>query len=208
MSPQADVFAPRLENADGAFQVSCFRDFRPLSELLIASKLGFLFRLLPGHVVPGGPAIASSPTDWVSFAAVMIRHSLMRNIGVLDAGYFLYFDDPDFCHRARLNGASTVVVPEARFVHLQGQSNPLESLRRSKKRKPWYFFRSRSRYYAKHYGRFGLFIANVCWELGFLVALMLRAAVRRPLPSCEREWLDVWSGFLNPLAKPTRGQDG
>ncbi len=207
ISPEADIFAPRLENADGAPQVSCFRDFRPLGELLTASKLGFLFQLLPKYVVPGGPAEASSPTDWVSFAAVMLRHRLMQDIGVLDAGYFLYFDDPDFCRRASANGAKTIVVPDAAIVHLQGQSNPLESLKRAKKRKPWYFFRSRSRYYAKYYGRLGLLTANLFWELGFVTALTLRLALRRPLPSSKREWLDIWLGFLNPLALPCRGQD-
>lgn len=208
ISPDTSIFAPLLENPDGTPQVSCFRDFRPLGEILAASKLGFLFRVLPRYVVPGGPANGSSPTDWVSFAAVMIRHSLMREIGVLDAGYFLYFDDPDFCHRARLHGARTLVVPESRFVHLQGQSNPLESLKRAKERKPWYHFRSRSRYYAKYFGRGGLLVANLSWEIGFVVAVLLWLLLRRPLPSGRREWLDIWSGFWRPLAAPDRSQDG
>jgi GT2 family glycosyltransferase len=206
--PSVEIFAPRLEEPDGTPQVSCFRAFRPLSEFVISTRLGAVARLLPGYVIPGGPAEEGSPTAWVSFAAVMIRFSLLRRIGPLDGGYFLYFDDADYCESARKAGAGTAVVPGARVVHLQGQSNPLEQLKRARKRKPWYHFRSRSRYYAKHRGRLGLLAANLAWEAGFAVSLVLWLLFRRPLPVSEHEWIDIWGGFLNPLAPPRRGQDG
>ncbi|MBZ0172320.1 MAG: glycosyltransferase, partial [Phycisphaerales bacterium] len=154
--------------------------------------------------------VRDEPTTpaWASFACALIRHDILREIGVLDPGFFLYFDDPDYCRRVRRAGHTVLNVPEARVVHLRGKSNPAKELMRQKKRRPWYHYASRTRYYAKHSGRLGLLAANLCWTTGHAIALLRRLLGGKEAPACEREARDIWTNFWRPMAMPERGQDG
>jgi len=48
----------------------------------------------------------------------MVRHSVMERIGLLDDGYFMYSEDTDYCHRARLAGSRVVYLPSAELTHV------------------------------------------------------------------------------------------
>jgi GT2 family glycosyltransferase len=56
------------------------------------------------------------------FGAVLLRTSALAEIGLPDPGYFLYYEDADWCYRARLRGWSVVAAPAARVVHQFGAS--------------------------------------------------------------------------------------
>jgi len=206
--PEAGIISPRLEWPDGTPQNSCFRDFRPLAEFDIASGIGLVSKVLRGYVT--AIPVRDEPTtpDWTSFACALIRLSVLREIGTLDPGFFLYFDDPDYCRHARRRGFGILNVPSARVVHLRGRSNPAKELTEQKKRRPWYHYASRARYYTKYYGRFGLLLANILWTAGHLLALLRRVVAGRRAPACEREVLDIWTNFGDPLRMPEKGQDG
>jgi N-acetylglucosaminyl-diphospho-decaprenol L-rhamnosyltransferase len=118
---------------------------------------------------------------------------------VLDDGFFLYFDDLDFCRRARVAGWTVRNWPAARVVHLRGRSNPVKEMTAERKRRPAYWYESRARYYAKHYGWWGLLGANVAWWLGRGVSLVREALGNKAPHVCEREWLDIWSNWRKPL---------
>ncbi len=202
----AGIISPRLEWPDGAPQPSCFRNWRPLDELLGAARLGPLSRRFgrDGIALP----VADAPTwpEWTSFACALIRREVFERIGVLDDGFYLYFDDPDFCLRARQAGWRVLNWPAARVVHLRGRSNPLKEMTAQRKRRPRYWYESRARYYAKHFGRLGLLRANLLWWLGRAVSLPRELLTRRPSHVCQREWLDVWIRSLDPLRPPEARQ--
>jgi GT2 family glycosyltransferase/glycosyltransferase involved in cell wall biosynthesis len=62
--------------------------------------------------------------DYVSGAALMIRRSLLRELGGFDTHYApAYYEDTDLCFRARAAGYRVVVQPGSTIVHLEGQSN-------------------------------------------------------------------------------------
>ena len=206
--PEAGVISPRLEWPDGTPQISCFRDFHPLVELDKAAGLGVITRLLQRYVTAIPVTDMPSRPDWTSFACALIRRDTLLQIGVLDPGFFLYFDDPDYCRRARREGFVVVNVPDAHVVHLRGRSNPLKELTREHKRRPWYHFASRTRYYAKHYGWSGLLAANLLWALGHAIAWLRRLATGLEVPACEHEAQDIWTNFFHPMAMPSRSQDG
>lgn len=206
--PEAGIVSPRLEWPDGTPQVSCFRDFHPFTELEKAAGIGPVTKVF-GRYVTSMP-LSDEPTnpEWTSFACALIRTEVLRAVGTLDKGYFLYFDDPDYCRMARDAGYRVLNVPSARVVHLRGKSNPSKQLAKEKKRRPWYHYASRARYYAKHHGRLGLFFANILWELGYCVALLRRLVGGKRPPACEGEWRDIWINFSRPMVMPERGQDG
>lgn len=55
--------------------------------------------------------------DWVSGAAFMIRCRVVEELGYLEDDFFIYWEEVDFCCRARAAGWRVVVAPGARAVH-------------------------------------------------------------------------------------------
>ena len=62
--------------------------------------------------------------DYVSGAALMIRHDLLTKLNGFDDHYApAYYEDTDLCFRARAEGFRVVVQPKSTIIHLEGQSN-------------------------------------------------------------------------------------
>ncbi len=51
--------------------------------------------------------------DYVTGAAMAIRDTALRKIGLFDEGYFMYFEEVDYCTRAKAAGFRVVYVPKA-----------------------------------------------------------------------------------------------
>jgi GT2 family glycosyltransferase len=88
--------------------------------------------------------------DYVSGCALMARSEVIEKIGLLDESYKMYFEDTDFCMRARRAGFGCYYVPQARMWHkispsTGGQTSPRKIKRKLKS--SWIFFRR----YAKSY---------------------------------------------------------
>lgn len=69
---------------------------------------------------PGTDSDARRAVPWLSGACLMVSAPLWRRLGGFDPEYFLYWEDVDLSHRARLAGARLVVDPGARAVHAPG----------------------------------------------------------------------------------------
>lgn len=203
-NPQIGMVSPRLEWPDGSPQESCFRFHRPINELIRSAATGPITRLFKRFEVPLRVSDMVLYPEWTSFACVLIRRQVFEDIGLLDEGFFMYFEDVDFCKRAREAGWQIIHNPEAHVVHLRGGSSPVKSQAAKKKRLPRYFYESRSRYYHKHFGRFGLFRANIYWHLGWLVAMVRKLFSNSYQANiCEKQWRDIWINFCNPVAPYT-----
>jgi GT2 family glycosyltransferase len=59
----------------------------------------------------------------VKGAAVLIRKSVVDNIGLFDDDYWCYFEETDFCHRALLSGYEVKYVPLSPIYHAGGGSS-------------------------------------------------------------------------------------
>jgi len=200
-NPQMGMASPRLEWPDGSPQESCFRFHRPVNELIRSACTGPITRLLKRYEVPLPVCDEISYPEWTSFACVLIRRELFEQIGLLDDEFFMYFEDVDFCRRARAAGWPIINNPRAHVLHLRGGSSPVKSQAAKKKRLPRYFYESRSRYYYKHFGRWGLLMANVFWHLGALIGRGRQLFSRSYRPNiCESQWRDIWTNFTRPNA--------
>ena len=147
--PTVGIAGSRLEDPDGTPQRSAFRFKSPLGEFESQIRLGAVTRLLSRWVV--APPVVDYPceTDWVAGASMIVRRGVFDQAGLLDEGYFTYFDDIDFCHTARKCGWPTWYVPGSRVVHLVGQSTGVNATPR---RLPPYLLEARRRYFLKHHG--------------------------------------------------------
>lgn len=56
-------------------------------------------------------------------AGMLIRGSLLRSVGLLDEGFFMYDEDVDWCARAQAQGWTLWLVPAARVFHHGGASS-------------------------------------------------------------------------------------
>jgi N-acetylglucosaminyl-diphospho-decaprenol L-rhamnosyltransferase len=199
--PQAGLIAPRLEWSDRTPQISCFRDHGPIAELIHGSQTGPLACLLRVWQVPVAVSDRPMRCDWVSFACVLIRHEVLERVGLLDEGYFMYFEDADYCRRARRAGFEVLYWPQSRVVHLRGGTSPVKRLSRQRRRRPAYYYLSRSRYLAKFYGRPGLWGANLLWLTGRTIALARELLGNKQPHTCDGEERDLWTGAWRPLAR-------
>jgi GT2 family glycosyltransferase len=186
------IFSPRLEWKDGAPQVSCFRFHSPISELIFSSGTGSVTKLFKKYNVPKKIVDEVTMPDWTSFACVLIKREVFQNIGYLDEGYFMYYEDVDFCRRAREAGFGLVNVPSSHVVHLRGQSSGLKKLQHEQKRLPSYYYHSRKRYFTKFYGKAGFWAGNLCWLAGRSLSLIKEILFRKTHPLPAYQHIDIW----------------
>lgn len=198
-SPHAGLIAPRLEHEDGVQQISAFLFPTPATELVRGARTGLITRLFPR--IARGQAAQSLGDDleWASFACIMARGDMQRQIGPMDEGYFLYFEDIDYCLTARRQGWRVAYAADAVAVHHRGGSAPVKTLSKGRKRLPPYFYASRTRFFYKAHGRMGLLAANLLWMLGEGVGAARRLFGQGDLRPHDNELTDIWINFWSPL---------
>jgi len=87
------------------------------------------------------------PVDWVSGAFLLTRRSVVERIGFLDERFFLYFEDIDWCARAREAGWQVIYHPHLQAVHTGGGS-----VAGTESRECLAYRRSQLLFYRKRYG--------------------------------------------------------
>ena len=175
--PEVGIAGSQLLWPDGVPQRTPFRFQGILSEFDRGLRLGLVSRLVsPWTAVP--PRSVACPAEWVSGACIMLRRSMLDQIGLLDEGLYTYFDDIDICLRARRAGWETWYVPESRIIHLEGSSTGVTS--QAKKRRPAYWFQARRRYFLKNYGGLYTALVDAAFLFGFAMWRMRRRIQRKP----------------------------
>jgi N-acetylglucosaminyl-diphospho-decaprenol L-rhamnosyltransferase len=178
--PKVGIAGSRLENPNGTPQCSAFRFHSVLSELEGGLRLGIVSRLLRNRLVAPPVSDEQHATDWVAGASMIVRHAVFADIGLMDEAYFLYFEEVDFCLRARCAGWHCWYVPGSRVVHLVGQSSGVTGANRRARPMPRYWFDSRQRYFFKNHGRVYLWMTNVVWTVCYLLWQIRRRVQRKP----------------------------
>ncbi len=75
-----------------------------------------------GYVTHFSGPTPFGPDTFLTFASVLIRKQVFLDIGLLDEHYFMYFDDSDFCFRARSAGWELAVAADTAVLHKEGGS--------------------------------------------------------------------------------------
>lgn len=116
----AGISASKLLNPDGTLQYSCRRFYTFLTLLLRRSFLGRVFRnsrAIADYLMLDYDHEESRPVDWVIGACMMVRREALRDIGLMDDRFFLYFEDVDWCYRTWQSGWRVYYVPESVMRH-------------------------------------------------------------------------------------------
>lgn len=178
--PRVGIAGSRLENPDGSVQRSAFRFPGILGELEGGLRLGITNRLLARYVIAPAPRPDAHQSDWVSGASMMVRRAVIDQIGPMDEGFFLYFEEVDYCRKARAAGWDCWYVPASRVVHLVGQSTGFNDGTAARKPMPPYWFSARQRYYRNHHGWLYGKLADAAWACGHAVWRLRRRVLGKP----------------------------
>jgi N-acetylglucosaminyl-diphospho-decaprenol L-rhamnosyltransferase len=150
--PECGAVGPAVIDDDGRIQGSARGDPDMLTGLFGRST--WLSRRFPNlavtrrNVIPDGQSggdAAGVEVDWVSGSCMLVRREAFDQVGGIDPGYFMYWEDADFCRRLRSAGWRVRYRPGARVAHTVGQSS-----RTAKRLAIRAFHASAYRYYATH----------------------------------------------------------
>ncbi len=150
--PRAGIAGGTFENGDGSEWAIAFRFPSLLGEIEQGVKSGPVSRLLSGSCVPMHMGATAAPVDWVSGASMMVRREVFTRIGGLDETFFLYFEETEFCHRAKAAGFEVWYVPASRVTHIAGQSTKVTERNVGPRRLPPYWFDSRRLFFTLTHG--------------------------------------------------------
>jgi N-acetylglucosaminyl-diphospho-decaprenol L-rhamnosyltransferase len=170
----AGIAGASIENARGEPAAAAHFDPSPWRELAAGAQLALL-ESHPALVSRVGASADERPQrcDWVSGACMAIRREVLDAVGPLDEDFFLYFEEVDYCVRARRHGWTCWLLAAARITHVEGAATGIRRMRR----RPSYWYESRRRFFVKSYGVLGLILADLLWAVG-RTTLLLRRALR------------------------------
>lgn len=177
-NPEMGLVGSRLEDPDATPQHSAFRFPTLASEIDDGLRLRIVSNLLGRWVVAPPIADTAIRTDWVAGASMLIRREVFEAVGLLDDGYFMYYEETDFCRQATLAGWRCGYEPQSRVVHLVGQASGVTVRNKVPKRRPRYWFDSRRRYFVKNHGACYAAIVDVAWALSY-ATWCIRAKLQR-----------------------------
>ncbi len=144
---QSAAAGPLFLNVDGSFQAS-YADFPSLfGEWL--QLMGMARRVFGPYFPSHGPddSQIARPADWLPGACLMVRLDAIRQIGLLDEGYFYYSEEVDWCYRFRQAGWQVWYLPKVRVTHYLSQS-----ARQASETSLHHLYRGKLRFFSKHYG--------------------------------------------------------
>jgi N-acetylglucosaminyl-diphospho-decaprenol L-rhamnosyltransferase len=174
--PKAGVLGGRILDPDGSVQRSV-RTF-PSYGSVLGARYSLLTRLWPDN--PFSQEFLRTDlsydqvatVDWVSGACLLHRRAVSDQLHGLDEGYFMYFEDVDFCYRATQAGWTVHFHPGFSVEHHIGGSSEQAPIRMLVAR-----HRSMWRWYTKTFRRFWLkdaFVYAGIWaRCGWLVLARL-----------------------------------
>ncbi len=151
--PEAGAFGCRVLNKDGSYQGPA-RPFPTIWRDGIAAlylrSLAYLSDVFISDTYTGWKGNTERVIDWQSGCCIMFRGNVLKSLGGFDGQFFYHFEEVDLCRRVWDAGYPILYTPTVVITHLGGQSV---------KRFPIKFelekYRSRYRYFYKHFGAKG-----------------------------------------------------
>jgi GT2 family glycosyltransferase len=168
-NPRAGMVGPAIRTPTGVMQHAGGSP-TPRHMLAQALRSGWL----PSNRTPIHPGGDPFQTDWLCGAVLLLRRSMLEQVGNFDPGFFLYFEETDLCRRAIVYGwelwaVGRSVAEHACHASARTTGRPLVNGCIAE-----HYFRSRFRYLAKHFG-----IVNAgMTELAEILILSLRSFAR------------------------------
>ena len=159
---EVGILGPRILNHDYSLQPSVRRDPKFLSQLLILLKIRNLWsnnKIFNHYFATDFDYNKEQDAEQILGAAMFISRDTFEKIGLLDENFFIWFEEVDYCIRARKQGIIVRYLPSAHLVHYGGSS----FAKQQNFKKQVFFDTSLFYYFCKH---------RPIWET-LIIALMI-----------------------------------
>lgn len=149
--PSIGLSGCRLVRPDGSFDHAAKRSFPTLTAAL-AHFVGIGRRSSAGERLaqyrsPGVDENGVGRVDAINGAFMLARSDAIRDVGLLDDGYWMYGEDLDWCYRFQQRGWTVLYDGRVEALHVKGAS--AGKYRRF--RQNYAFHQAMGRFYRKHY---------------------------------------------------------
>ncbi|MEM9177967.1 MAG: glycosyltransferase family 2 protein [Myxococcota bacterium] len=197
--PEVGIAGSYIHGVDGDPHTTAFRFPSVWSEFEAAIGIGVISKLLADRLVAPPLPTGNTRVDWLAGASMLIRREVFADLGGFDDGFFLYYEETDFCLRAARRGWPTAYVRDSSVTHIGSVSTGYQDLSRPT---PTYWYASRARYFAKNHGRTTLWLANTVYVLGGLVRRLRTTLTRKQSHEPKRHMRDLLRYHLRLGAPP------
>ena len=117
-SPGIGIVGARLKRADGMLQHA--GTYMPI-ETFWGQQIGSLEKDINQYNL-------DAEVEGVVFACVYIKRNVLKEVGPLDEDYFSYFEDTDYCIRAKLLGFKVVCCGSVTVLHHENTSTKINGV--------------------------------------------------------------------------------
>jgi GT2 family glycosyltransferase len=149
-NPQVAIVGPKIFNPDGTLQFSIRRSPTLISQLVTLLKLQNILssdkdlknyvarpfltpilkirkffsknKIIPYYLAEAFDYNKEQSVEQIMGAAMVIRRSVFDKIGFFDEGFFIWFEEVDFCNRALKKALTIKYFPMASIIHYGGES--------------------------------------------------------------------------------------
>ena len=188
--PECGALGVKLIGRDGVLQPSCRYFPTPLNIFLQRTGLR---RLLPWlsmvDDMDWDHATARS-CDWVPGCYFLIRRDVIKQVGLFDPKFFLYYEEVDFCYSAIKAGWQIHYFPDTTVVHIGGESAKSDSIiTRGSRQIESMQIESELLYFRKNHGALAVFFNVMLHTLADFIVPFKR------LLRCKKSagWHDHWN---------------
>lgn len=170
--PEVAAVGPKLLNSDLSLQTSAYFFPNLIWLLFHLSRVKHIFypnmlmrSLLSKISIHFWEYNQIREIDWITGAAILIRREAIREVGFFDENFFMYFEEIDWCKRAKEKGWKIYFTPDASIIHHLEKSSEKEGERTFLER-----YKSLIYYFRKHHQKK---IVAVKMLLGFIFSLKI-----------------------------------
>ncbi|MFH1941289.1 MAG: glycosyltransferase family 2 protein [bacterium] len=122
--PDVGIVAPQLLHPGGGIQPSCrrFPTYADAFAELSGLPRAFHRRCTPAWKMPDFNHTSLREVDQPEATAIMTRRQALRDVGLMDERFSMFFNDVDWCRRFITRGWKIVFYPDAHIEHKRGAS--------------------------------------------------------------------------------------
>jgi len=140
--------------------------------------------------------------DWVTGAFMLIDRRVIHDVGLLDEGYFMYYEDVDYCLKVKKRGWKIFYYPAVRIIHknpyASKQNDVSEKVMIEIRRSHLYYYRKNHNYLSFIVLSFATFIFLLLKLFMLQVAFFINKKDRTDQQRKIRSLLlIVWLTFLD-----------
>lgn len=204
------ILGVKLIGQDGSLQPSC--RYFPTPWNIFLQRTG-ISRFFPSHRLVDDMAWdhdSIRSCDWVPGCYYLIRGEILKQCGLFDARFFLYYEEVDHCRTVKSAGWEVIYYPFTEVVHIGGESaKTSSSITKIGRQVSALQIESELLYFRKHYGLLGLLAGVLLYITADLLTALNSLLRRFDLHGARNAWQHITTVLkivraTHLAAQPTR----